>query len=139
MDAHLALRRGDTTRALMRIDQQVRNADELEFSGNPGAVRAFAWGDLLTRLGLPREAVEVYGQLDTVRTRVEHPTLHVRSWAERGALYQQLGVPDSALMMYEAFVEAWSGGDPVVQPAVRRAQDAIDALHGQVDEPQETP
>ena len=42
-------------------------------------------------------------------------------------------------MMYQSFVDAWHGGDPLVQPAVRRAEEATAALRGEVVEPLETP
>ncbi len=139
MDAHLALARGDTAHALARVDSHVRQGDDLEFTGEPGGGRSFAWGDLLVRLGEPAEAIDVYGRLDSTRARIANPFLQVRSWAERGALYQQLGDRDEAIEMYRLFIDAWSGGDDIVQPQVERARSAVAALQGQVDLPAEIP
>ncbi len=136
MQAHLSLMRGDTAHAQTRIDDHVRNADELEFSGEHGTVRAFAWADLLTQLGLFREAIDIYARIDSVDSRTEVPTLHVRSFAERGALYQALGETAEAIEMYEKFIAAWGGGDEPVQPMVQRARDAIAVLRGETQSPE---
>ncbi len=130
-DAYLALARGDSARARLRVDRHVRNADDLEFMGEPGAGRAFLWADLLARLGDYEEAIEVYGYLDAADLRAEHPGLHVRSFAERAALSQQLGATDQAIEFYERFIAAWERGDEAVQPLVQRARDAIAALRGE--------
>ena len=90
-------------------------------------------------LGEPREAIDIYGRLDSTSARLANPFLQVRSWAERGALYQQLGDRDKAIEMYEQFIAAWAGGDDVIQPQVERARSAVAALQGQVDLPAETP
>jgi tetratricopeptide (TPR) repeat protein len=128
MDAHLALEHGDTARALRRLEANALSPDRLEFAGDPGAVRTLAWADLLTRLGRRREAIEIYGYLDSLSARLAHPALHVRSFAERGALYQQLGDTAQAITMYERFIDAWEDADESLQPAVARARAAVAAL-----------
>jgi serine/threonine-protein kinase len=137
MDAHLAWARGDTAQARMRVEAQVENADDLEFAGEFGGPRAWAWADLLAEMGDPAGAIAVYGWFDSTSTRMSHPTLQVRSWAERGALYQQLGERDRAIEMYQKFIDAWAGGDDIVQPQVQAARDAIAALSGEVDTPED--
>src|SRR5205814_1220741 len=52
-DAHLALARGDTARARMRVERHYRAAGDAEFTGFEGGIRSFAWGDLLARVGEP--------------------------------------------------------------------------------------
>jgi tRNA A-37 threonylcarbamoyl transferase component Bud32/tetratricopeptide (TPR) repeat protein len=129
-DALLALERGDTARARLRVDRHYRQPHPTEFNGEQGLVRTFAWGDLLARLGEHRLALEAYARLDSADQRLEHPGLLVRSYAARGALHQQLGERDQAIEWYERFVAAWEGADPPLQPAVQRARDAIEALRG---------
>jgi tetratricopeptide (TPR) repeat protein len=131
-DAHLALARGDTAHARMRVDRHYRTAEPVEFTGEQGVIRSYAWGDLLTRLGEPRLALEAYGRIDSVEQRVQHPGFVVRSWAERAALLQRLGDAPRAIEYYERFIEAWQGGDPELQPLVDRARGAVAALKGEV-------
>jgi hypothetical protein len=52
----------------------------------------------------------------------------VRSFAERGALYQQLGERDKAIEYYERFIAAWEKADPKLQPLVERARQAVQAI-----------
>jgi serine/threonine-protein kinase len=127
-DAHLALARGDTARARMRVERHYRRPADDEFRGEPGVIRSFAWGDLLARLREPRPALEAYARLDSIEDRIQHPGLVVRSWAERGALYQQLGDVPQAIRYYERFIEAWQHADPELQPLVERARVAVATL-----------
>lgn len=129
-DAHLALARGDTARARMRVARHFRTPAPNEFTGEQGVVRAFAWGDLLGRLGLSREAIGAYARMDSVEERLLHPGLVVRSWAERGALHQQLGERTEAVRDYERFIDAWQHADPELQPSVDRARATVAALQG---------
>jgi serine/threonine-protein kinase len=131
-DAHLALARGDTARARMRVDRHYRQPADVEFAGEPGIVRSYAWGDLLARLGDARLALEAYARLDSADQRVQHPGYLVRSWAERGALHQQLGDASQAIEQYERFIEAWKDADPELQPLVDRARQAVAALRGEL-------
>jgi len=52
----------------------------------------------------------------------------VRSFAERGALYQRLGDPEKAAEFYRKFIDAWKDADPGLQPMVDRARAALEAL-----------
>jgi serine/threonine-protein kinase len=131
-DGLLALARGDTARAALRVDRHYRAPTPTEFAGEQGVTRAFAWGDLLTRLGEHRLALEAYGRLDSADQRVRHPGLLVRSWAERGALHQQLGEIPQAIEQYQRFVDAWEYADPELQPMVDRARSAVAALRGEL-------
>jgi tetratricopeptide (TPR) repeat protein len=131
-DAQLALARGDTARARMRVDRHYRRPADAEFSGEQGITRSYAWGDLLARLGEARLALEAYARLDTAELRVQHPGYLVRSWAERGALHQQLGEATQAIEQYERFIEAWKDADPELQPLVDRARQAVAALRGEL-------
>jgi len=130
-DAQLALARGDTARAQLRVARHYETPATTEFQGEQGLVRAFAWGDLLARLGRPRDAIMAYARIDSAATRQVHPGLLVRSWAERAALYQTLGDTASARIYYTRFVDAWQGADPALQPRVRHARSALAALTAQ--------
>jgi tetratricopeptide (TPR) repeat protein/TolB-like protein len=129
--AHLALARGDTARARTRVDRHFRTPGEFEFTGEQGVVRAFAWGDVLARLRMAREAISAYARMDSVEERIVHPGLLIRSWAERGALHQQLGETADAVRWYERFIAAWEHADPELQPEVERARDAVAVLKGE--------
>ncbi|HEX7122015.1 MAG TPA: hypothetical protein VF178_06550, partial [Gemmatimonadaceae bacterium] len=127
-DALLALARGDTARARMRVDRHFRQASQTELAGSPGIIRAFGWGDLLARLGEPRLAIDAYASIDTNGVRQSQPGFAVRSHAERGALYQLLGDVPRAIEHYEQFIKAWQHADPPLQPAVERAREAVRLL-----------
>jgi serine/threonine-protein kinase len=129
-DAQLALARGDTARARMRVDRHYRQAASAEFTGEQGIIRAFAWGDLLARLGEPRLAIESFARLDSSAQRIQHAGYLVRSWAERGALYQAVGDRARASEYYEKFITAWERADTTLQPMVDRARDAVASLRG---------
>jgi tRNA A-37 threonylcarbamoyl transferase component Bud32/tetratricopeptide (TPR) repeat protein len=131
-DAQLALARGDTARARMRVDRHYRQPAPAEFTGDQGVIRSYAWGDLLARLGEPRLALEAYSRLDSAEQRVQHPGLLVRSWAERGALAQRLGQVPQAIEYYRQFIEAWKDADAELQPMVDQARSAVAALRGEV-------
>ena len=127
-DGLLSLARRDTARARMRVERHFRRAAEFEFTGDQGIVRAFAWGELLSRLGDTRGAIDAYAHIDSSDVRVAHPGFLVRSYAERGALYQQLGDAQRAVESYERFITAWKDADSSLQPQVARARSAVAAL-----------
>jgi serine/threonine-protein kinase len=131
MLAHLQLERGDTAAARARLDQHFTNRDDAEISGEPGCIRLFAWADLLTRLGNANAAAQAFSLFDTDAEVDECPSNHVESWAERGALYQQLGDSARAVENYERFIAAWQHADDRLQPQVDRARSALAALKGE--------
>src|SRR5207244_11671527 len=120
-DAHLALARGDTAHARMRVERHYRAAGDAEFTGFEGGIRSFAWGDLLARLREPRLAIEAYAHLDRLDDHINNAGFVVRSWVERAAVYQQVGDAPQAIRYYERFIEAWQYADPELQPFVERA------------------
>jgi tetratricopeptide (TPR) repeat protein len=134
-DAHLALARGDTARARMRVERHYRVPAAGEFSGEPGVLRAFAWGDLLARLHEARLALGAYARLDSLEDAIQHPGFVVRSWAERAALHQQLDEKAEAIRLYERFIDAWQHADPELQPFVERARGAVATLKGEARQP----
>jgi len=127
-DAQVALLRGDTARARMRVNRHYRQPDQTELRGDFGAIRTYAWADLLARLGETRMAIDAFALLDSSERALPHPGLQVRSWAERGALYQQLGDPAKSAEFYRKFIDAWKDADPGLQPMVDRARAALEAL-----------
>jgi len=131
--AHLNLERGDTAAARAILNAQYHNRDALELSGDAGSVRQFAWADLMARLGDFDQSMNAYARYDTIPPTA-WPGLHVRSWAERGALYQELGDREQAIEMYQKFIAAWESGDESVQSLVDRARAAVAALQGELAE-----
>jgi tetratricopeptide (TPR) repeat protein len=127
-DAQLALARRDTARARMRVARHYEKPEGGELTGEQGMVRVYAWGDLLARLGDARAAIGAFAKLDTNPQRAQHPGLIVRSYAERGALHQQLGEREKAIEFYEKFIAAWQHADPNLQREVDRAKQAVQAV-----------
>jgi tetratricopeptide (TPR) repeat protein len=127
-EALIALERGDTARARMRVDRHYRNPTATEFTGEAGIVRAYGWGELLSRMKEPRLAIEAFARIDSTPERTQRPGLAVRSLAERGALHQQLGERERAIEYYERFISAWRAADPKLQPMVERAREAVQAI-----------
>ncbi len=121
IEAFLALERGDTTAARTALQTHFVDRDDVEISGDPGAVRLFAWAVLQERLGDLEEALASFALFDTEASFDLNTVLHVRSWYERGRLLQALDRPAQAAEQYERFVSAWAGGDEVVQPLVAQA------------------
>jgi serine/threonine protein kinase/tetratricopeptide (TPR) repeat protein len=136
MLAHLAFERGDSATARARLEAHFQNRDSVEIAPEPGTVRLFAWADLMARLGDTEEAARAFELFDTYVQPGGWPVLHVRSWAERGAVYQLLEEEEKAIEMYERFVAAWDGGDEMVQPHVSRARLAVATLRGETRQPE---
>ncbi len=134
MLAHLALERGDTATARDRLATHFSNRDSLEIAGSPGAVRLFAWADLMARMGDAEQSAAAFELFESLAQLYSWPALHVRSWAERGAAYQLSGQDERAIEMYERFIAAWSGGDTMVQPYVDRARLAVAAIRGETEQ-----
>lgn len=144
-EAHLALQRGDTAQARQLLAQHFRPDEPIPagpfatFRLNEDLPDAYAWADLLARLGELERAIQAYDRLDEAPYDVafwtigNHWGLLVRSYAHRGSLYQQLGNRDKAIEMYRRFVDAWAEGDETVQPMVDRARRALAALRGEAE------
>jgi serine/threonine-protein kinase len=54
--------------------------------------------------------------------------LYVRSFLERGILYERLGERDRAIASYERFLELWKDAEAPLQPQLRQARDAVARL-----------
>ncbi len=133
--AQLAMARGDTAGARASLADHF-SEDTIETIED--FTEMYAWADLLARLGDPGAALAAYQRLDNARLRLglgnqTDPLLLISSWAERGALYQQLGRKDEAIEMYEKLIDAWRDGDEHVQPSVERARRAVQVLRGEVE------
>ena len=139
--AHMALERGDTADARRRA-LDATGADPTGGTVDPakvpdGAARsiwALGWGDLLGRLGQLEAALAAYAYADSAPHPVAVPGALVQSWAERGALLQQLGRTQEAITQYQRFIDAWDRADPGLQPLVERARRTVAALRGEVEE-----
>jgi tetratricopeptide (TPR) repeat protein len=113
--AQLALARGDTARARALLAGHTEPGSVTTFASPEDFIETYAWADLESRLGEPSAALETYQRLDNaVRSfgpeGTEVTGLLIRSWAERGALYQRLGDRDKAIEMYQKFIDAWREG-----------------------------
>jgi tetratricopeptide (TPR) repeat protein len=139
--AQAALERGDTADARRRA-LDATGADPAGGTVDPakvpdGAARsiwALGWGDLLGRLGQLEAALAAYAYADSAPHPVAVPGALVQSWAERGALLQQLGRTQEAITQYQRFIDAWDRADPGLQPLVERARRTVAALRGEVEE-----
>ncbi len=131
-EAVLALARGDSAAARRLVERHYRTAQAGDFRGEPGMVRAYGWGVLLAGLGEARLAIEAFARVDSNEVRSQRPGLLVRSYAERGDLYQQLGELDKAVEYYDRFLEAWANADAELQPQVERVRKARAAARGEV-------
>ncbi|MFQ5551073.1 MAG: protein kinase, partial [Gemmatimonadales bacterium] len=127
--AHLQLARGDTVGArdlLATTDAEQPLSTQATPGAFPEVMSIYARGFLQAWMGDLADAIETYALLDSASSAaiLQDPVPLIRSWAERGALYQQLGDTDSAIEMYEKFIDAWSEGDEAALQMVDRARDA---------------
>jgi serine/threonine-protein kinase len=131
-EALLSIARGDSARARMRVDRNYRTPGQLEFTGEMGLVRVYGWGLVLAELGEARLAIDAFAKIDSSDARIQRPGHLVRSYAERGELYQQLGETEKAVEYYDKFIAAWENADPELQPQVERVRRARAAAKGEV-------
>ena len=129
-DAHLQLARGDTAAARKVV---AGSAESEPPTSGPEMTWTYARGLLRALIGDLKGAIDTYALLDSASNSalIQNPVPLVRSWAERGALYQQLGETDKAIEMYEKFIDAWSEGDEDALNQVERARAAVAALMGE--------
>jgi tetratricopeptide (TPR) repeat protein len=86
----------------------------------------------LAELGEARLAIEAFARIDSSDAQIQRPGLVVRSYAERGEMYQQLGDMQKAVEYYDKFIAAWSNADSDLQPQVDRVRKARAAAKGEV-------
>jgi tetratricopeptide (TPR) repeat protein len=130
--AHLALARSDTTgaRELLNGHNSLAGTRPADFTSEREFFDAFFWATVLAELGDLRGAVTAYAQLDsTPFAATTFPVLPL-TWAERGALRQQLGDSSEAIELYEKFIDAWRDADEELQWQVEQAKAAVAALRG---------
>ncbi len=134
--AGLALARGDSAQARALLAGSQEPGGGTTFASEDEFIETYAWSWLRSRLGDPSGAVETYERLDHgVRlgpAKTEVTGLLILSWAERGALYQQLGNRNQAIAMYQKFIDAWRDGDENAQVLVDRARQTVASLKGEV-------
>jgi len=79
--------------------------------------------------GRAAEAIELLQEEQrAVDDAVWHPTDRMRATLLLGPLFEEVGDTTAALEQYQTILDLWGGGDPELQPAVRRAQARIAAL-----------
>ena len=128
MLAHLAFERGDTEAARALLDTHFAGRDDLEVSGDVGAVRLFGWARLLELFEELQGAADAYALFDVEASPNIVRSLDSRSWYERGRLLEALGRPEEAVEQYRRFIDAWADGDAVVQPLVEEAHASVATL-----------
>ena len=106
----------------------------MEATVGAGFVLIFARADLLAQLGNTEEALRTYAALDNLPFDARWHGLLIRSWAERGALHEQLGERDKAIEWYTRFLATLVDADDTVQPMVQRVERALAELQGTVGE-----
>ena len=110
--AYLALAKGDTASALAQF---VALPDTLCIACYIDRVTA---AELLAARGRTAEAQRLLNQrLNTLITPIE-----ILIAFRRAPLEERLGRPKDAYQSYKRVVDAWSGGDPVLQPMVEDAR-----------------
>lgn len=111
----------DGRRAMLaaRDDEAFRLLDEVFREGPPAFV--FGWiMELLNRMGRPEEAIR-YGLVFGPRPWMGIPL---------GKLYEQIGDRDRALEAYGWVTLEWEDADPLLQPMITEARQAIARLRG---------
>jgi serine/threonine-protein kinase len=120
--AYLALARGDTVGAVS-LFATVPAWPNRFFNYYERLTRA----QLLSRTGRDREAAELLDNMPFLREF--SPTADaIVTELERGRVHERLGNREIALRAYGTVVDAWRDADPVLQPLVAEAREAIARL-----------
>jgi tetratricopeptide (TPR) repeat protein len=133
LDAHLALDRGDTARAIA-IARTFATPDSLRRSFfSFGGMRTIARAEVLERLGMMRQAAETYAAVDPLRINRNNLTepgtaVWVRSLVAQARLWAKLGEREKAIAAYEQFLNRWKDADGVAARQVSQARQELARL-----------
>jgi tetratricopeptide (TPR) repeat protein len=133
LDAHLALDRGDTAKA-MSIARTFTPPDSLRRSNfSYGGMRTIARAEVLERLGLLRQAAETYAAVSpdrVLRNNLIEPgmVVWVRSLVAQARLWAKLGERDKAIAAYDEFLRRWKDADGSAAKQVSQARAELSRL-----------
>jgi tetratricopeptide (TPR) repeat protein len=128
VDAHLAHSQGDLARALTALEA-IGYFPPFEFiSVSPFYSRALdRWlrGEILRETDRPEEALDWYATLsDGWGEFLFAAPAHLR----QAEIHDRLGNRDDAIFHYGKFMELWKDADPVFEPMLDAARQALEAL-----------
>ena len=134
-DALAALDRGDSTVA-RQIVSTFPVPDSIAKSGSRfayGGMRTVARAEVLARLGLTRQAAQMYEVADPRRFTVQSLAepgyvLWVRSLVDQARLWAQVGETQKAIAAYESFLVRWRTADGSAAALKTSAQRELAAL-----------
>ncbi len=132
-DALTALDRGDSATA-RQIVTTFPNPDSIPNARFAyGGMRTIARAEVLARLGLPRQAAQMYEAADPRRFVVQalaEPgyVLWVRALVDRARLWAEVGETQKAIASYEAFLMRWRATDGPAAALQAAAQRELAAL-----------
>jgi tetratricopeptide (TPR) repeat protein len=98
-----------------------------------GGMRGVARAEVLTQLGLTRQAAETYDAMKAdhlMRTALAEPgfAVWVRSLLAKARLWKQLGERDKAMAAYQEFILRWKNADGAAAKLVGEAKQELGQL-----------
>jgi serine/threonine-protein kinase len=123
--ANLALVRGDTTTAL-RLLGEIPDWPQCYFC----YYERLTLAEVLAALGRDIEAADLLGRIPFERTFAPASEAVITA-LQLGRSQERLGNRDEAIRAFSFVVDAWREADPVLQPLVQEARDALTRLAGE--------
>lgn len=133
LDAMIALDRGDTATA-MTLAKAFPTPQALRtLNFGLGGMRSVARGEVLERLGMLRQAAEMYEATEVqrfLRNGLAEPGLAVwvRTFAARARIWAKLGEREKAIAAYQEFLDRWKDADGRAAREVEQARAELSRL-----------